>query len=51
MIAAFADRIGTRLREGGAAELGREQDECVLQHAPLPQILEQRGDGLIDFAC
>ena len=48
MVAALADRIGARLRERRAAELGGEQHERILQHAPLSQILQQRGDRLID---
>src|SRR3982751_659301 len=33
-----------------ATKLATPDDECILQHAPLFQILEQGADGLVGFA-
>ena len=37
------------LRHGGAAELAAEYHQGVVQHAPLLQVVDQRGGGLVYF--
>src|SRR5262249_20663244 len=39
------------LAEDGAAELGGEDDERVLEQPALLQVLDQRGGGLVDVAA
>ena len=48
MIASAADGVRFGLGERRAAELGREQDERVVEHPALTEIAQQGGDRLID---
>ena len=36
------------LAVGGATELGHEDDQRVLEHAPDVEVLEDRGRGLVE---
>src|SRR5262249_43065207 len=40
VIATLADDVGSRLRKGRASKLGGKKNQCVIEHATLPQILE-----------
>ena len=48
MIAPVPERVGRALGERRSAKLSGEGHERILQHATLFQILQQRGDRLID---
>ena len=51
VIAAHAGIAEFPLAEDGAAELGGEHDERVLEQAGPLQVLDQRGGGLIDVVA
>ena len=50
VVAAFAQLVGGRLREGSATELGGEEHEGIVEHAPAAQVLEECGYGPVDAA-
>lgn len=51
VVPSCSERARARLGKGCAAELGREQDQRVVQQATLPQVTEQCGQGAVDAGC
>ena len=51
VVAAFGGRAGfLQLDGGGAAEFAAEEDEGVVEHPALAEVIDEGGDGLIDLA-
>ncbi len=48
VVAALADDVGGRLGERSAAELGREEDQGVVEQAAPAEVAEQPGDRAVD---
>ena len=47
MIATGSENAVGRLSKRGTAELARAQDDCVVQHSPLLEVLQEGRTGLI----
>ena len=48
VVASSADLVGAGLGEGGAAELGGEQHQGIVQHAALAQVFDADGNPVIE---